>query len=78
MEDLRLQPYFNLRFDLSIEQDCLVGTSGGYTYLVPGRHVTRVALMSKIDLVSKNLLANCFHNFSKKDLKYPASRVASS
>ena len=24
--------------------------------------------MSRIDLVSKNLLANCFRNFSKKDL----------
>ena len=23
--------------------------------------------MSRIDLVSKNLLANCFRNFSKKD-----------
>ena len=26
-------------------------------------------LMSRIDLVNKNLLANCFRNFSKKDLK---------
>ena len=29
----------------------------------------RKALMSRIDLVSKNLLANCFRSFSKKDLK---------
>ena len=28
--------------------------------------------MSRIDLVSKNLLANCFRNFSKKDLKKTA------
>ena len=26
-------------------------------------------LMSRIDLVSKNLLANCFRNFSKKRFK---------
>ena len=25
--------------------------------------------MSRFDLVSKNFLANCFRNFSKKDLK---------
>ena len=25
--------------------------------------------MSRIDLVSKNFLANCFRSFSKKDLK---------
>ena len=31
-------------------------------------------LMSKIDLVSKNLLANCFRNFSKKDLEKTAIR----
>ena len=30
------------------------------------------ARMSRIDLVSKNLLANCFRNFSKKDLKKTA------
>ena len=27
------------------------------------------SLMSRIDLVSKNLLANCFRNFSKKRFK---------
>ena len=27
------------------------------------------SLMSRIDLVGKNLLANCFRNFSKKHLK---------
>ena len=30
---------------------------------------SEMSLMSRIDLVSKNLLANCFRNFSKKDLK---------
>ena len=30
------------------------------------------ARMSRIDLVSKNFLANCFRNFSKKDLKKTA------
>ena len=29
----------------------------------------QTALMSRIDLVSKNLLANCFRNFSKKRFK---------
>ena len=30
------------------------------------------ARMSRIDLVSKNFLVNCFRNFSKKDLKKTA------
>ena len=37
MEDLRLRPYFNRAFELSVEQDLsFVGTSGSYTYSVPG------------------------------------------
>ena len=32
------------------------------------------SLMSRIGLVSKNLLANVFRNFSKKDLKRTAIR----
>ena len=32
------------------------------------------SLMSRIDLVSKNLLANCIRNFSIKDLKKTAIR----
>ena len=32
------------------------------------------SLMSRIDLVSKNLLANCIRNLSKKDLKKTAIR----
>ena len=34
----------------------------------------KISLMSRIDLASKNLLANCFHNFTKKDLKETAIR----
>ena len=34
----------------------------------------RGTLMSRIDLVSKNLLANCFRSFSKKYLKKTAIR----
>ena len=37
------------------------GFRGGYVRFKP--------LMSRIDLVSKNLLANCFRNFSKKRVK---------
>ena len=32
-----------------------------------------LSFMSRIDLVSKNWLANCFRNFSKKDLKKTAT-----
>jgi len=37
-------------------------------------HLAVSPLMSRIDLVSKNLLANCFRNISKKDLKKTAIR----
>ena len=36
--------------------------------------VWRGGRMSRIDLVSKNLLANCIRNFSIKDLKKTAIR----
>ena len=37
-----------------------------------GPVVQVLSFMSRIDLVSKNWLANCFRNFSKKDLKKTA------
>ena len=47
-------------------------------YLRAGRFVGGLAFpntgMSRIDLVSKNLLANYFRKFSKKDLKKTAIR----
>ena len=36
--------------------------------------VVQDTLMSRIERSRKNLLANCFHNFGKKDLKETAIR----
>ena len=56
-----------------------MGTLVAYRWVIRGRFLydnvvshfrqRRIPLMSRIDLVSKNLLATCFRNFSKKRFK---------
>ena len=52
----------------------LLGGGGGGTPLYKPDMCRPKAFMSRIDLVSTNLLTSCFRNFSKKDLKKTAIR----
>lgn len=52
------------------------GTDHAAPKISSGLIIFTLSLMSRVDLVSKHLPANCFHHFSKKDLKKTAIRKA--